>query len=553
MGEVFRAVAVGESGFEKPVVVKRILPAHLGRHDLAELFIAEAKLMTRLAHPNIVEVLDFGRGESRDYFLVLELVDGVDLGRLHRGFTARGELLPIALSLYIAAQVLRGLHHAHAKSGGEGGWLVHRDVSPGNVLLSTAGEVKVADFGVALIARPADGERVPRVTGLVGKPQYMAPEQYDGADIDPRADLFSVGVMLFFLLTDTVPFEGATLAEQQDAAHRGDFGRARDHRAEVSPELDALLRRALAPSPRDRFPDARAMVQAIEALPGRGQPSTTGDDVAAAVEAAQRAQPAPGRRVIALSGSLRVDSDDASPVEQELTRTGGVGGVGSFTIRVAEGEAPPPLDATRTEVLPPPEEIPPPVFEPPALRLEETPAPPSLPLDRAPTSRRALALAAGALVLAVAVGLGGRALLVAAKAPSTTTIVDAPPLETSARALVDPPVIVSVAPSSSPPQDTSARALAPPPRSIAPRASAVLSAAPIAIAAPLDDCTGSVRIASTGSWTVSGGPQTVQSPGVYTWRCGTFALSAISRADAAQRKRAGVTVLRGATALVDLR
>ncbi|MFS8067140.1 MAG: protein kinase domain-containing protein, partial [Byssovorax sp.] len=116
MGEVFRAVAVGESGFEKPVVIKRILPAYLGRDDLAELFIAEAKLMTRLAHPNIVEVLDFGRGESGDYFLVLELVDGVDLARLHRGIEARGERFPVALALYIAAQVLRGLHHAHAKS-----------------------------------------------------------------------------------------------------------------------------------------------------------------------------------------------------------------------------------------------------------------------------------------------------------------------------------------------------------------------------------------------------------------------------------------------------
>ena len=193
MGEVFRAVAVGESGFEKPVVIKRILPAHLGRDDLAELFIAEAKLMTRLAHPNIVEVLDFGRGESGDYFLVLELVDGVDLARLHRGITARTERFPVALALYIAAQVLRGLHHAHAKSAGEGGWLVHRDVSPGNVLLSTAGEVKVADFGVALIARPDAEERSPRARLLVGKPQYMASEQYDGADVDPRADLFSVG------------------------------------------------------------------------------------------------------------------------------------------------------------------------------------------------------------------------------------------------------------------------------------------------------------------------------------------------------------------------
>src|SRR5208337_3616942 len=101
MGEVFRAVAVGEHGFEKPVVVKRVLPAHAGREDLTDLFVAEAKLMTRLAHPNIVE--------------------GADLGRLLRAVSARGERLPIPIALFVASQVLRGLHHAHTRSRDEAG------------------------------------------------------------------------------------------------------------------------------------------------------------------------------------------------------------------------------------------------------------------------------------------------------------------------------------------------------------------------------------------------------------------------------------------------
>ena len=351
--------------------------------------------MTRLAHPNIVEVLDFGRGEGRDYFLVLELVDGVDLARLHRGYAARGEQMPIALALFVVAQVLRGLHHAHAKSGGEGGWLVHRDVSPGNVLLSTAGEVKVADFGVALIARSSGGERGASAKGIVGKPQYMAPEQYDGDSVDPRADLFSVGVMLFFLLTDAFPFEGATLAEQQDAAHRGDFGRARDHRAEITAEIDALIRRALAPRPADRFADAKAMATAIEALKARGQAIAGGDDVAVAVEAAMRAQPAPGRRVIALSGSARTDDDDPALTERELTRTGAAGALGSFTLRVAEGEAAPPIDAVNAEpgAIPSPlagAQEPAPIVDPapPALPLEQPSETPVIPLDRAPLPGR---------------------------------------------------------------------------------------------------------------------------------------------------------------------
>jgi hypothetical protein len=575
MGEVFRAVAVGESGFEKPVVVKRILPAHLGRTDLAELFIAEAKLMTRLAHPNIVEVLDFGRGESRDYFLVLELVDGVDLARLHRAYTARGERIPIPLALFVVAQVLRGLHHAHSKSGGEGGWLVHRDVSPGNVLLSTVGEVKVADFGVALIARPTEGDPGPRAKGIVGKPQYMAPEQYDGDAVDPRADIFSVGVMLFFLLTDAFPFDGATLAEQQDAAHRGDFGRARDHRVEVTAEIDALVRRALAPSPGDRFPDAKAMIGAIQALQAGGQPLAGGDDVAAAVEAAQRAQPAHGRRVIALSGSVRTDVDEPPIVEQELTRTSAAGGVGAFTIRVADGDAAPTFDEARPPNLvvaptltdvsgaPPaevtststsiPEPAPIPRPAPPAPTIDDALDPAQIPLDQGPFSGRALAIGAASLALLIALGLGVRhrgirARLRAAEAAASS---EPPPLERGARHHRPPEDAppITAAPTSAPVDPSSTPSPAPL-RAIPPRPSTTATA--IATAPP-DGCTGGVKIASTGSWIVTGGPQSVQSPGVYTWRCGTFALSAISRADATQHKQATVTVRAGGTALVDLR
>src|SRR5262249_26125772 len=159
--------------------VKRVLPAHAGREDLAELFVAEAKLMTRLAHPNIVAVLDFGRGEHRDYYLVLELVEGLDLGKLMRAFAARVEPFPVPLALFVTSQLLRGLHHAHALLAGEGGVIVHRDVSPSNVLCSSEGEVKVADFGVALVTRgAARGGPV----SVAGKPGYMAPEQERGGD-----------------------------------------------------------------------------------------------------------------------------------------------------------------------------------------------------------------------------------------------------------------------------------------------------------------------------------------------------------------------------------
>src|SRR6185436_18945871 len=168
MGEVFLAVAVGADGFEKPVVIKRLLPKFAGRADIVSLLAREAKLMTRLIHPNIVQVIDFGRGQSDDYFLVMELVSGTDLGRFCRAQTTSEGRVPVPQALFIVSQMLRGLSYAHATASADGKRLVHRDISPGNVLLSTHGEVKIADFGVALVAGSADpGEHD---GWLVGKP-----------------------------------------------------------------------------------------------------------------------------------------------------------------------------------------------------------------------------------------------------------------------------------------------------------------------------------------------------------------------------------------------
>jgi len=323
MGEVFRAAAMGEHGFEKPVVVKRILPAHAGRGDLADLFVAEAKLMTRLAHPNIVEVYDFGRGDHRDYYLVLELVDGVDLGRLIRAFAARGEPFPIPLALFVTAQVLRGLHHAHTRLEGEGVTIVHRDVSPGNVLLSTEGEVKVADFGVALMARDMDGGG-----SIAGKPGYMAPEQFEGRTVDARADVFSVGVVLHQLLAGSLPFQGDTAEAQQEAVRRGVRPALHELRADVGEVIEAIAATALNPLPGERFPSARAMAQAIEGLRDEGRRIASADDLAEEVRAAKQRLPVDGRRVIALGSAPPEPGAEAAG---ELTRTGGAGG--AFTLR----------------------------------------------------------------------------------------------------------------------------------------------------------------------------------------------------------------------------
>jgi hypothetical protein len=568
MGEVFRAVAIGEHGFEKPVVVKRILPAHAGRDDLAELFVAEAKLMTRLAHPNIVEVLDFGRGEHHDYYLVLELVDGVDLGRLLRAFAARGEPFPIALALFVAAQVLRGLHHAHAKSGGEGGWLVHRDVSPSNVLLSAEGEVKVADFGIALV-KHHEGDRADG-GGVAGKPGYMAPEQFDGHEVDPRADLFSVGVVLHQMLTDELPFAGDTAEALQGAARRGEHARACDRRAEVGEELEAILGRALSPAPGDRFGDARAMGQSIEALRDHGQKIATGDDLAEAVRAAQRELPAAGRRVIALSGTEAEPEprDDGPP--RELTRSGGAAGVGAFTLRLparADTEEP----AAGERVLGPDGRA---VdrFSVPEIRTvriaAEHPEEEPVPADPTAGRRRAARRGMAAILVAVA-AIGVISLAQRGEAPAG---VHGSSASVSPPVAPPPPVVTATAPTASadvvsapvPTTRPSARPVAPveSARAVVPVRSALAPAQPVdppspspaVVPAPVpDDCAGKVHISSNGSWNVSGGPESVQSPGWYTWRCGTFALQARSREDPSVTKTATVTVRPDRSAEVDLR
>jgi len=307
MGEVFRAIAVGADGFEKPVVVKRILPT---LDDKAvEMFAKEAKAMSRLAHPNIVQVIDYGRGEHGETFLVMELIDGVDVHGFRRAYAKRGEAVPVALAVFVMTQTLRALEHAHAKE------YVHRDVSPGNILLSRLGEVKLGDFGVALMGEGLESDVI------VGKPSYMAPEQWRGDPLDRRADLFAAGVVLFYLLTGELPFDGADASERQVEAAAGRMRELSVLRADAGEALEALLRQALAAAPGDRFASARAMRRALESA--STLPSS--DDLAEAVERALSDMPADAQPVLSLGlGNKR------ETFLGELTR---VDESGTFTIQ----------------------------------------------------------------------------------------------------------------------------------------------------------------------------------------------------------------------------
>ena len=202
MAEVWRARSRGVAGFEKTVVIKRVLPSLMAKPGFADLLVREAKIAARLSHPRIVQIFDLGE-ENGSYFIAMEYVNGRDLGQAmaYRG-GARNEGLSLPLRVWIVAEAAGALDHAHRRRGDEGRPLaiVHRDVSPQNILLGYEGEVKVADFGIARADEAGLGRgEDPKI--LRGKYAYMSPEQARGEPLDRRSDIFSLGIVLYELLT----------------------------------------------------------------------------------------------------------------------------------------------------------------------------------------------------------------------------------------------------------------------------------------------------------------------------------------------------------------
>jgi eukaryotic-like serine/threonine-protein kinase len=557
MGEVFRAVAKGAGGFEKPVVVKRILP-QLGDSDaLASMFVDEARLMSKLVHPNIVQVLDFGAGERDDYFLVMELVDGVDLRAFAKASRSAGRPIAIGLIAHVITQVLRGLHHAHKTGVGDGHGIVHRDVSPGNVLLSRVGEVKVADFGVALVTSPQrDGEP----TTLAGKLGYMAPEQYRRQAVDARADVFSTGVVLYRLLTGKLPFEGDTGEERQRAAAGGDFQPASERRPDVPKSVDEVLVRTLAPSPDDRYDSARQMARALrQACEAAGEPLADADAVADAVEevlAERAAMPPP---VVALDEPgrqrelTRLDAGAFTMKVTEVTKSasGSVIGSGSLAGSVIGADRGATVhDAYRPHTTAPRIAAPPSDERDPADRsTSDGDASPRLAQaepGRAPPRRLGALVLGTSILFLAAVGTWQLAAETESTTPIATTTASeatpptAAPSATGASTTSQPAEVERAAPSANP---LASQHPPPPPAVTAttpgPLATSTLPEPPT--------CTGKVLLAGKGSWWVGGGPARVQAPGQYQWPCGSYALTGTSRADGRSVSRS-VTVRQDALA-----
>lgn len=264
MAELFVARRAGLQGFEKFVVLKRILPHLAGSHDFVEMFLHEARVAATLEHPNVVPVFDFGRAGD-DYFFVMPYVHGRDLLKVLRESYDRGLRFPLALAVRVTIAMAAGLHYAHEHVGFDGRPLgiVHRDVSPANVLVTYDGHVKVVDFG---IAKAAAQTNVTRVGVRKGKAAYMSPEQCRGDSLDRRADIWAIGVVLFEMTMMRRLFRGENDLALMNRIIHEPIDPPTVLEPAFPPRLAEIIMRCLQKRPQDRYPTAQALQQDLEAF-----------------------------------------------------------------------------------------------------------------------------------------------------------------------------------------------------------------------------------------------------------------------------------------------
>ena len=414
MADVYLARRRGPAGVEKRLVVKRIRPERAADPRTLALFVKEARLSVDLAHANIVPVFDFGR-VGNELFLAMEYVEGRDLAAALKRASERAAPLDPVLVAFIGAEACQALDYAHRRTDGAGRPLgiVHRDVTPRNVLLSFSGEVKLTDFGVASLGADEETGR------LRGTPAYMSPEQARGEAVDGRSDLFSLGLVLAEAATGERLYRGGDTDALLACARAGRLAPLPDS---MPAPLRAAIERATRTDRDERFPDARAMQQACDAI-------------VVAARAADPSRPAPGHELAAWLGALFPEGPAG---EEERDAPIGVVTFGE------EG-----LDDRGAQTM---RSI--------AETLAEEPG-------RRP--RRALALIAG-LVAAAAIGLAfwaGPRIWSPAATPDAAAIAPPPPLPARA---IDAPIAIAVvvldapvrAPSPPPPPPPPRRAVTPP-------------------------------------------------------------------------------------------
>ncbi|HET7451467.1 MAG TPA: TonB family protein, partial [Thermoanaerobaculia bacterium] len=278
MAEVWKARMSGVDGFQKIVAIKKILPHMAASDDFITMFADEAKLAAQLNHPNIIHIYDLGKVD-KSYYIAMEYVEGRDLRSILKSGAEHGLPLPPALALFIASKLAAALDYAHRRKdfNGHDLSLVHRDVSPQNVLISYEGDIKLCDFG---IAKAASKSSQTQAGALKGKLQYMSPEQASGKTLDRRSDLFSLGSVLYEMLTGEKLFPGETDMTILEQVRNVKAPAPSSKNADVPKRADAIVLKALARSPEDRYQNASDLQRDLESVLYTFSPAPGSADVA---------------------------------------------------------------------------------------------------------------------------------------------------------------------------------------------------------------------------------------------------------------------------------
>jgi len=278
MAEVWKARMRGVEGFQKIVAIKKILPHLSDNQDFIEMFIDEAKLAAQLNHNNIIHIYDLGKIQS-SYYIAMEYIDGADLKTILRRGEERGQPIQVELALFIASKIASALDYAHRKHDFEGKemGLVHRDVSPQNVLISQEGDIKLCDFGIAKAASKASHTQA---GALKGKLQYMSPEQAWGRHIDKRSDIFALATVLFEMLTGRKLFTGDNELSILEQVREARVATPSEMNDEVTPEIDRIVQKALQKDAANRYQTAGEMARDLDAVLYNFRPTPTSADLA---------------------------------------------------------------------------------------------------------------------------------------------------------------------------------------------------------------------------------------------------------------------------------
>ena len=302
MAEVFRGVAESLQGFKKSVAIKRILPSLAKNDKFVAMFLDEAKLSLYLQHANVVQVFDIGQSQN-SYFLVMEFVDGCNLKALSDRLKQRGRKIEIPQAIYLMVEACKALsyaHHAENPENNEPLHIVHRDISPPNILLSKMGEVKIVDFGLA----KANSQIESTDPGVVkGKFSYLSPEAASGREVDRRADIFAIGILLWEMFTGRRLFYGDTDYQTVELVRQARIPSVAALNPDVEPELEAVVRKSLARDPDDRYQEAADLGDALSQYLFSRRMKVTARDIASLVrdvqvEQARRRSLAPQESII---------------------------------------------------------------------------------------------------------------------------------------------------------------------------------------------------------------------------------------------------------------